>query len=379
MKEQSATFAIYYESTQSCKMNVGPDQLWKIAFRLLMQQFVGFFFSENYDEVDWSKGIVFLDKELNTIQPESRPKNRIADVLVMLQLKNGDPLYIFLHIEVQGYFDVDFGLRVHQMSYRIEDKLGHSPVMLSIFTDDDPNFHPKEYYVEKWGTTRRMTFNTYKVMDNPPSTYKDRHNPIAMIMEIVYESTQIKKSSDAEVMKAFVGLAKKLLLMGYPKEYVLLMKSFIEAHVKFGESKNYRIFENKLNNMANYETTEEILSFFNLEKRLEDSQNDVKQARLEVQRERQAAERERRAAKRERQEKERERQEKEHERQEKERERQEKEHERERAVLVLLNKGFEQDVILSVFDITVEDIRAIQEKYKDPKVLEMLLNRNLKN
>ena len=124
-------------------MNVGPDQLWKIAFRLLMQQFVGFFFSEKYDEVDWSKGIVFLDKELNTIQPESRPKNRIADVLVMLQLKNGDPLYIFLHIEVQGYFDVDFGLRVHQMSYRIEDKLGHSPVMLSIFTDDDLIFIPK--------------------------------------------------------------------------------------------------------------------------------------------------------------------------------------------------------------------------------------------
>ena len=205
-------------------------------------------------------------------------------------------------------------------------------------------------------------------MDNPPSTYKDRHNPIAMIMEIVYRSTQIKKSSDAEVMKAFVGLAKKLLLMGYPKEYVLLMKSFIEAHVKFGESKNYRIFENKLNNMANYETTEEILSFFNLEKRLEDSQNDVRQARLEVQRERQKAERERQAAERERQKAERERQ-----------EHQEKERERERAVLVLLNKGFEADVILSVFDITVEDIRAIQEKYKDPKVLEMLLNRNLKN
>ena len=349
-------------------MNIRKDQLWKSAFRLMMQQIVGFFFPNEYDEVDWTKEIVFLDKELNTIHLHSRPKNRIADVLVMLQLKNGDPLYIFLHIEVQGYFDVDFGLRVHQMSYRIEDKLGHSPVMLSIFTDDDPNFHPKEYYVEKWGTTRRLTFNTYKVMDNPPSTYKDRHSPIAMLMEIVYESTQIKKSSDAEIMKAFVGLAKKLLLMGYPKEYVLLMKSFIEAHIKFGEPKNYRIFENKLNDMANYETTEEILSFFNLEKRLEDSQNDVKQARLETERERQAVQRERQKA-------ERERQEKEHERQE----RQEKERERERAVLVLLNKGFEADVILSVFDITVEDIRAIQEKYKDPKVLEMLLNRNLKN
>ena len=55
-------------------MHIQKDQLWKSAFRLLMQQFVGFFFSDQYDEVDWTKEVVFLDKELSTILLNSRPK-----------------------------------------------------------------------------------------------------------------------------------------------------------------------------------------------------------------------------------------------------------------------------------------------------------------
>jgi hypothetical protein len=53
-------------------LNTSPhtqrDQLWKLAFRMLMQQIVEFYFYEHYDEIDWSKEPVFLDKELNAIQ-----------------------------------------------------------------------------------------------------------------------------------------------------------------------------------------------------------------------------------------------------------------------------------------------------------------------
>ena len=72
------------------------------------------------------------------------------------------------------------------MRYRIEDKFGMNPAILVIFTDDNPNFHPKEYALDTWGSTSRITFNTYKVMDNPPSTYKNRDNIVALIMEVVH-------------------------------------------------------------------------------------------------------------------------------------------------------------------------------------------------
>ena len=179
-------------------------------------------------------------------------------------------------------------------------------------------------------------------------------------------------------MQSFVALFEKLLSRGYSKEYINLMKNFIEAHIKFDSSKNYRIFEKKMDKMVKYETTAEILSFFDFEKRLEISQKSEKKALVDVERFRKSAERARKKEERERQEKERERQEKERERQEKERERQEKELTREHAVLGLLSQGMGDDVISAVLSISVESIAAIREKYKDNNPIAELLNRHSK-
>ena len=332
------------------EMHIQKDQLWKSAFRLLMQQFVGFFFPDQYDEVDWTKEVVFLDKELSTILLNSRPKNRIADVLVMLTLKNGEKRLLFLHIEVQGYPDKSFGLRVHQMRYRIEDLMGEPPVMLSIFTDDDPKYHPKDYYAERWGASTHTVFNTYKVMEHPPETYSDPNNPVALMMEIVYNSTQINKLSDKEIMDAFIALTKKLLSSGYTREYVLLMKNFIEAHIIFGDDKNYRIFEGKIEKMVKYETTADILAWLDNDKLI-----------AGIEREKKAKERLLKAV----------------ERTKKivERMQTEKERLRERSVVALLGQ-MSKETIAAVLEITLADIQAIEEKYKDNNPFSTLLNGN---
>ena len=324
-------------------MIIKKDHLWKTAFHKFLPYFVKFFFPDRYDEVDWTKKTLFLDKELNSLQLNSRPKNRVADVLVMLHLKNGKRVYVLLHIEIQGYYDADYTFRIHQMRYRIEDKFNANPVMLSIFTDDDPNFNPQEHLVETWGSGSKTFFNTYKVMDNPPSTYTDPDNPVALIMEVVYNSTQIKKaSSDEDIMKLFLPIAKKLFSKNYSKEYIRFLISFIEAHVKFGESESYRKFEQKIENMAKVETTAEIASYFF------DVETWLKNAKKESERNRKMIERER---------------------QERERERQERERERQDAVWVMLQQGINTDIIATVFKISVEDIAVIQKKYKEKDAL----------
>ena len=336
------------------QMTVQRDQLWKIAFRFMMPRFVEFFFPNKYDEVDWDKEILFLDKELHTIQTASRPKNRVADVLVMLHLKNGKPMYLFLHIEIQGYFDEFFAFRVHQMCYRIEDLLGSSPVMLSIFTDDDLNFHPKEYKSEIWGTSQRTIFNTYKVMKQHPRKYRNTGNPVALIMEAVYYSTQIKKTTDQKVMKLFLPIVRKLLTSGYSKKEVQLVMSFIEAHVKFGNSENYRIFEQKIDKMVQYETTEDILSFFDTEKRM-------LQLKEAEERTRKSAEQAKQAEKQARQSEEQARQSEEQALVGKEQERSRTE----RSVLWMINEGLNKIDIANFLDISLDEITAIEEKYKD--------------
>ena len=324
-------------------MKTQKDTLWKVALRALTPQFVKFFFPNRYDEVDWEKEIHFLDKELHAIQVNSRPANRIADVLVMLHLKNGKPFYVFLHIEIQGYFDENFGFRVRQMCYRIEDKLGSTPAMLSVFTDDDPLFHPKEYRSETWGSGHLTYFNTYKVLENHPSTYSDADGIVALIMETVYYSTQIEKKSDEDIMSLFIPIAKKLFSKGYSKAHIHLALSFIQAHVKFGNSENYLIFEANLVNMEQFEEVLDLESYFDAEKIRE--------------REQAALAAEARAV-----------QEKELERKEKELERKEKEHAlaaSERSVLLMISQGISIELITKILEVTAADIHAIEEKYKD--------------
>ena len=349
-------------------MNIGKDRLWKTALRLRMQHTVAFFFPNEYPEVDWSKGIVFLDKELNTINLHARPKNRIADVLVLLTLKNGKKRVIFLHIEVQGYSDSDFALRIHQIRYRIEDLTGENPVMLAIFTDDDPNFHPREYYVETWGASNRTIFHTYKVMEHPPKTYADPNNPIALMMEIVYNSTQLTKASDEEIMDSFLVLFKKLVASGYPKEYIILLKSFIEAHIILGNDKNYRIFDLKMEKMVKYETTADILEWLYVDKvkaRLEKEQKEnarlVKaKARVESEKARVESEKARVES-------------------EKARVESEKARLRERSVMTLLGQAMAKEAIAAALEITMEDIHAIEAKYKDGNPFSTYLNGKSKN
>jgi DNA-directed RNA polymerase specialized sigma24 family protein len=320
-----------------CIMPVAPDELWKVSFRMLMPQFVEFFFPQHYNKIDWQKEIVFLDKELQTIQLNSRPKNRIADVFVMLHRKRGKPLYILLHIEIQGYLDKVFGLRAHQMRYRIEDKFGVNPVMLCVFTDSNLHFHPKEYAVETWGTGVRTYFNTYKVMENHPNKYKNPDSIVSLIMETVYHSTQLKGKSDDEIMGLYLQIARKLFSKGYTKHEIEVAYNFIEAHIKFGNNDSYGIFEEKIDDMVTqFETTEEILSnFFDKEKKMLRMKEAEERAERKAERERQA---------------------------------------KERSVLLLLKQGVSSDMIAKVLDVPVENILQIQEKYKDNNPIDEILN-----
>ncbi len=329
-------------------MAVKPDEIWKVAIHSLLPSFVDFFYPQYYHQIDWTKEVHFLDKELHTIQPNSRPKNRIADMLVMLHRKYGKPLCIFLHFEIQGYFERLFPYRIHQIRYRIEDMFGVNPSILCIYTDDNPNFHPKEYYKKTWGTSTQTIFDTYKVMDNPPSLYKKPDSIASLIMETVYQSTQLKGKPDSEIMNLFVPLVRKLFLKGYSKKEIEIALSFIETHVKFGNSDNYRIFEQNIDEMVKFKTSDELVAdFFDTEKNIRLFK--IKEKKWEAKTEKLEAETEY------------ERQEKERERQEKERERQEKE----RSVLFMLNQGINIELVARVLGVPIEEITRIQDKYKD--------------
>jgi hypothetical protein len=259
-------------------MRISRDYLWKASFRMMMPEFIQFFFPNKYDDVDWDKGVEFLDKELSKLYAKSKQKNRVADVLARLYLKNGKTLWILLHIEVQGYLDAFFAERMHQMRYRIEDLFGVNPVMLAILTDDNPDFTPQYYEVDTWGSISRTMFHSYKVMNTPPETYQNPDNPVSIIMNVAYHSIKSQKLNDATKINLFESIVRDLLKKNFTKEKIGLILSFIENHVNFAKKENSIIFEEKIDEMVKYETTQDILDHVNPAKRAIKAENALAEA-----------------------------------------------------------------------------------------------------
>lgn len=327
-------------------MRTERDKLWKAAFRRYFKAFFCFFFQKYDRRIDWSKGVTFLDKELEKLYAQSEQQNRVADILVRLYLKTGEAICILLHIEIQGYTDAAFSYRFHQMRYRIEEYFDEFPAMLAIFTDDNPNFHPKQFQKTVLGSKTLTTFNTYKVMENPPSTYVDPNSAVSIIMEVAYQATQTKTLKDDDKINVNLQIIRKLFVAGYDKSDIAHLLEFIENYVKFDNQNFYSIFGKKIDDMRQFETEEDILFVLDTRRQLERAEQEC----------------------------ERERQEKEHERQEKERERQEKERLSIVSVRLMLNQGLDVHVIAKVVGLHVEDVLAIQEKYKGHNSIDDFLN-----
>lgn len=123
------------------------DTLWKGIMEDLVEDFLAFFFPEQFHRVDFARGVEFLDKELDAWgkTKDSVSKNRVADKLIKVWMKDGQEQCFLIHVEVQGYSDKDFGHRMFQNYYPIIDRYGQPVRALAIYTDTVTKWHVDEY------------------------------------------------------------------------------------------------------------------------------------------------------------------------------------------------------------------------------------------
>ena len=81
---------------------VTKDILWKGIIEDCFEDFFQFFLPGMGGKIDFERGVVFLDKELEQLMPESVNNPRYADKLVKLCTKDGEEHWILIHIEAQG-------------------------------------------------------------------------------------------------------------------------------------------------------------------------------------------------------------------------------------------------------------------------------------
>lgn len=141
------------------------DNGWKEVIENYFEEFIFYFFPEIHKEIDFNAGFQFLDKEFSTIVKESLEKKRYVDKLVKVYLKNGTEKWILVHIEIQSNYEKEFPRRLYVYNYRISDKYSKEVITLAILTDEDKNYRPDNYEINKWGFKIRFEFPLIKLID----------------------------------------------------------------------------------------------------------------------------------------------------------------------------------------------------------------------
>ena len=232
-----------------------PDTLWKEIIKDLFEDFISFFIEDLAKEINFSKGVEFLDKELSKLSSKGETKNRDADTLVKVFLKNGEEKWVLVHIEVQGYKEEDFSKRMYTYYYRILDRYGKDITAIAILTDENKDFKPNKYEKEFYGTKLVYEYNSFKILGKSEKELKENKNPFAMIILAGLYVIKSKKITDEKKKFLFkMTLAKLLRDKKYSAEKRRSIFIFIESIIKL-PSKLELQFEKETDNLFDEEET----------------------------------------------------------------------------------------------------------------------------
>jgi predicted transposase/invertase (TIGR01784 family) len=225
-------------------MKISRDTLWKGIIEDLFADFLLYFYPDwTKNEVDFSRKFEFLDKELDEIYPYSKSEKRYADKLVKVPTKNGQDQWVLVHIEVQGYADSDFPVRMFTYFYRIRDRWQKEVMALAILTDDKPDFQPKFYQYSFQNTQLKYEFDTFKLLGKTEAELDKAQNPFSVVMLTASKALQKQNLKDDKILEWKISLVRKLQAEGYGSNKIRKILNFIRYYVRFKEESNKLEFE----------------------------------------------------------------------------------------------------------------------------------------
>ncbi|HBY20211.1 MAG TPA: hypothetical protein DEG71_04250, partial [Clostridiales bacterium] len=212
-----------------------PDELWKAIIEDLFDEFLEYFMPELYEQIDFTKGYIFLEQELKKLFRESKNKKRITDKLVKVYLKNGDEKWILIHIEIQGYNDDEFTRRMFKYFYRIYDKYEKDINAIAIFTDDKKDYKPDKYEYKFLGTKVTYEYNTYKILEQTEEKLLQDKNLFALVILAGLYSIKCEKIKEQKY-KFKLNLIRLLRQRKYTNEKIQIIFDFIEGIIRLPET-----------------------------------------------------------------------------------------------------------------------------------------------
>jgi hypothetical protein len=204
------------------------DSPWKDILERFFFDFVEFFFPEVHAGIDWDREYTFLDKEFQELVRDSEMGRRLADKLVRVHTRDGEPLMVLTHIEVQGTYERDFAERIYVYNYRIYDKFRFPVVSLAVLTDERPRWRPASFGYKRWGFRLEMEFPMAKLLDyNNMASLENNPNPFAIVV-MAHLKAMETRHVPYERFEWKWHLTMALYERGYKKQDVIHLFQFID-------------------------------------------------------------------------------------------------------------------------------------------------------
>ena len=215
-------------SDQEDSRRADHDSPWKMALESYFEEFLGLLFPAINQQVDWSKGYSFLDKELQQITPDADSGRRHADKLIKVYARDGSETWVLIHVEVQGEPEEAFAERMYTYQYRLRDRYKMDVVSLAVLADTRKHFRPTTFHYQRWGCELTFTFPTAKLIDweDNWSQLETSDNVFALVVMAQIKAKRVKGGATRKDVK--VALIRLLYERGYNREQVVQLFIIID-------------------------------------------------------------------------------------------------------------------------------------------------------
>jgi hypothetical protein len=205
------------------------DSPWKDILRAYFPQAVEFFFPNTAALIDWSKPHEFLDKEFQKISQDAEIGRRFADQLVKVWLKDGESIWLLIHLEVQSQAETGFEERMFIYCLRIFDQFRQIPTSLAILCDESQTWRPERYGKDYPDTSLNFRFGTVKLIDFRAQweELEQSDNPFATV--VMAHLKMMETRPDAVQRKNWkLSLIRALYDRGLQRQEILNLYRFID-------------------------------------------------------------------------------------------------------------------------------------------------------
>ena len=215
------------------------DNAWKDILERNFQDFLAFFFPAAHAAIDWSRGVEFLDKELEAIAPGLKAGRRIVDKLAKVFLKRPvggrAEAWFLVHVEVEGRGGPVLDERMHVYDYRIFDRYRRQVVSLAVLTEAGARARHGVYERGLFGYGTLFAFRAVKL-----SEYRDRReelersrNPFALVVLAHIEKREARTALERQAVKW--RLYRRLLARRLRRRGIIAVFRFMEYIIELPE------------------------------------------------------------------------------------------------------------------------------------------------